>query len=61
MIRDAATYAGDMRGGGEVVLTGQSQGGLVAQGVGYMLQAFLDASPAMHHLIQVVSWRGTGA
>ncbi|RKK05882.1 hypothetical protein EBE87_05675 [Pseudoroseomonas wenyumeiae] len=61
MIRDAAAYARDMRGGGEVVLTGQSQGGLVAQGVGYMLQAYLDASPAMHHLVQVVSWGGTGA
>ena len=61
MIRDAASYARDMRGGGEVVLTGQSQGGLVAQGVGYMLQAYLDASPATHHLVQVVSWGGTGA
>jgi hypothetical protein len=61
MIRDAAAYARDMRGGGEVVLTGQSQGGLVAQGVGYMLQSYLDASPGMHHLVQVVSWGGTGA
>jgi len=61
MIRDAAAYARDMRGGGEVVLTGQSQGGLVAQGVGYMLQAYLDASPGMQHLVQVVSWGGTGA
>lgn len=61
MIQDAAAYARNMRGGGEVVLTGQSQGGLVAQGVGYMLQAYLDASPATHHLVQVVSWGGTGA
>jgi hypothetical protein len=61
MIRDAAAYARDLRDGGEVVLTGQSQGGLVAQGVGYMLQAYLDASPGMHHLVQVVSWGGTGA
>jgi hypothetical protein len=58
MIRDAAAYA---QGGGEVVFTGQSQGGLVAQGAGYMLQAYLDASPAAHHLVQVVSWGGTGA
>lgn len=61
MIRDAAAYARDRQGGGEVVLTGQSQGGLVAQGVGYMLQTYLDASPALHHLVQVVSWGGTGA
>jgi hypothetical protein len=61
MIRDAAAYARNMPGGGEVVLTGQSQGGLVAQGVGYMLQSYLDASPDLHHLVQVVSWGGTGA
>lgn len=61
MIGDAAAYARDPQGGGEVVLTGQSQGGLVAQGIGYMLQAYLDASPASHQLVQVVSWGGTGA
>jgi hypothetical protein len=60
MIADAAAYARHPRGG-EVVLTGQSQGGLVAQGVGYMLQAFLDAEARPHRLTHVVSWGATGA
>ncbi|MBB5694672.1 hypothetical protein [Muricoccus pecuniae] len=60
MIRDAAAYARDPRGG-EVVLTGQSQGGLTAQGLGYLLQTFLDAEPAPHRLVHVVSWGAAGA
>jgi hypothetical protein len=60
LIADAAAYARHPRGG-EVVLTGQSQGGLVAQGVGYMLQAVLDADPRPHRLAHVVSWGATGA
>ncbi|WP_043832693.1 hypothetical protein [Muricoccus aerilatus] len=58
MIADAAAYA---RAGGEVVLTGQSQGGLVAQGVGYLLQALLDAAPGPRRLVHVVSWGAAGA
>lgn len=58
LIRDAADYAGD---GGEVFVTGQSQGGLVAQGVGVMLQAYLDQRAAPHHLVHVVSWGASGA
>ncbi len=60
LIGDAASYARHPQGG-EVVLTGQSQGGLVAQGVGYMLQAVLDAEPRPHRLAHVVSWGATGA
>jgi hypothetical protein len=60
LIADAAAYARHPRGG-EVVLTGQSQGGLVAQGVGYMLQAVLDAEARPHRLAHVVSWGATGA
>jgi hypothetical protein len=61
MIGDAAAYARDMKHGGEVVMTGQSQGGLVAQGTGYMLQAYLDADPRPHHLAHIVSWGAVGA
>ncbi len=61
MIRDAADYAGDLRGGGEVFVTGQSQGGLSAQGIGFLLQSFLDTRPGPKHLAHVVSWGGVGA
>lgn len=61
MVRDAAAYATDTRGGGEVFVTGQSQGGLTSQGVGYLLQAYLDARGAPHHLVHVVSWGAVGA
>lgn len=61
MIRDAADYAADMRHGGEVFVTGQSQGGLTSQGVGYLVQAYLDARAARHHLVHVVSWGAVGA
>jgi hypothetical protein len=61
LIRDAAAYAQDTEDGGEVVLTGQSQGGLVAQGVGYMLQTYLDSSSRGHHLAHIVSWGAVGA
>ncbi len=61
MVRDAAAYAADMRHGGEVFVTGQSQGGLAAQGVGVMLQAYLDQRAAPHHLVHVVSWGASGA
>ena len=61
MVRDAADYAAGTRHGGEVFITGQSQGGLAAQGVGVMLQAYLDQRAAPHHLVHVVSWGASGA
>lgn len=61
MIRDAADYAADTRRGGEVFITGQSQGGLAAQGFGAMLQGYLDARGVRHHLVHVVSWGASGA
>lgn len=61
MIRDAATYAQAGANGGEVFVTGQSQGGLASQGVGYLLQALLDAEQRPHHLVHVVSWGAVGA
>ncbi len=60
MIRDAAAFAADMQHGGEVFVTGQSQGGLSSQGIGYLLQAYLDATAPRHHLTHVVSWGGIG-
>jgi hypothetical protein len=61
MVRDAADYASDTQRGGEVFITGQSQGGLAAQGVGAMLQAYLDQRGAPHRLVHVVSWGASGA
>lgn len=61
MLRDAAAYVSDMRGGGEVFVTGQSQGGLTSQGLGYLLQSYLDAQAKPHHLAHVVSWGAVGA
>ncbi|MBL8659049.1 MAG: hypothetical protein JNM75_04755 [Rhodospirillales bacterium] len=62
LIADAAAYAEDREHGGEVLITGQSQGAVTAQGVGFMLQEFLDAQPApSHHLVHVVSWGAVGA
>jgi hypothetical protein len=61
MIRDAAEFAADMQNGGEVFVTGQSQGGLTAQGAGYLLQTYLSATAPRHHLTHVVAWGGVGA
>jgi hypothetical protein len=60
MIADAAAYAAS-DGGGEVFVTGQSQGALTAQGVGFLLQAYLDAGADRHRLVHVVSWGAAGA
>lgn len=57
MVRDAADYASR----GEVFVTGQSQGGLSAQGVGYLVQALLDSRRAPHRLVHVVAWGASGA
>jgi hypothetical protein len=61
MIKNAADYASDLEHGGEVLITGQSQGALGAQGVGYLLKEYLNASGAPHHLVHVVSWGAAGA
>lgn len=61
MVADAASYAQDMAQGGEVFVTGQSQGGLTSQGFGYLLQTALAEAGARHHLVHVVSWGGVGA
>ncbi|ONG45999.1 hypothetical protein BKE38_25875 [Pseudoroseomonas deserti] len=60
MLADAARYA-EGPAGGEVVFTGQSQGGLTAQGLGFLLQSYLDARAAPHALVHVVSWGAVGA
>ncbi len=62
LIADAAAYAGDPDHGGEVFITGQSQGALTAQGEGFLLQEYLDAGAARApHLVHVVSWGAVGA
>ncbi len=61
MIKNAADYARDPERGGEVLITGQSQGALGAQGIGYLLEEYLNASGAPHHLVHVVSWGTAGA
>lgn len=62
MIADAAAYATAGEHGGEVFITGQSQGAVTAQGVGFLLQEYLDAGPhaRTHHLVHVVSWGAVG-
>ncbi len=57
MAREAADYATR----GEVFVTGQSQGGLSAQGMGHLVQSLLDARGAPHRLVHVVSWGASGA
>ena len=61
MLQDAAAFAADMAGGGEVFVTGQSQGGLTAQGLGYLLETYLSATAPWHHFTHVVAWGGVGA
>jgi hypothetical protein len=61
MIKDAAAYASDTQAGGEVFITGQSQGALTAQGLGFLLQEYLNARGTPHNLVHVVSWGATGA
>ncbi|WP_419897603.1 hypothetical protein [Roseomonas sp. USHLN139] len=60
MLAEAARYATSPEGG-EVVFTGQSQGGLTAQGLGFLLQSYLDARAVPHRLVHVVSWGAVGA
>jgi hypothetical protein len=60
LARDAAAYAA-AEDGGEVVVTGQSLGGLLAQGISFNIQSLLNARGAEHRLIHTVTWGGTGA
>jgi hypothetical protein len=61
MIKNAADYASNRERGGEVLITGQSQGALGAQGMGYLLEEYLNARGVPHHLVHVVSWGTAGA
>lgn len=73
LIADAAAYASDPAHGGEVFVTGQSQGAVTAQGIGFLLQEYLDAGAGANatrhagtfagedHLVHVVSWGAVGA
>ncbi len=59
-VAEAADYA-TAPDGGEVFITGQSQGGLASQGLGFLLQSYLEEKGGPHRLVHVVSWGGTGA
>jgi len=63
LIADAAAYVSDRENGGEVFITGQSQGAVTAQGVGFLLQEYLGATRDTrgHHLVHVVSWGAVGS
>lgn len=61
MVEDAAAYAADASRGGEVFVTGQSQGGLTSQGLGFLIQSLLDARRSARHLVHVISWGAIGA
>lgn len=61
MAADAADYAGDLARGGEVFVSGQSQGGLTSQGLGFLIQSLLDVRPGANRLVHVVSWGAIGA
>lgn len=61
MVKEAAQYVAS--GQGEVIFTGQSLGGMVAQGLGFLTQIRanqLQPDPRKRGLIHVVSW-GTSA
>lgn len=61
MARDAAAYAGDPDHGGEVFFTGQSQGALIVQGLGFLTEELLDERPGPHRLLHIVAWGMAGA
>ena len=61
LARDAADYAGDMEHGGEVFFTGQSQGAIVSQALGFLTQELLSDSAGPRGLLHVVTWGVTGA
>lgn len=61
MARDAAEYASAPDRGGEVIFTGQSQGALVVQGLGFLTEELLDERPDPHRLVHIVAWGMAGA
>jgi hypothetical protein len=61
LVKDAADYARDPEQGGEVFITGQSQGALISQGLGFLVQELLNTRADPHRLVHVVTWGATGA
>lgn len=58
---DAAAYARDLEHGGEVFFTGQSQGAIISQALGFLTQDYLNTVPERHRLVHVVAWGVAGA
>ena len=61
LVADAGEYARDPEHGGEVFFTGQSQGAVISQALGFLTQERLNIVPVRQHLIHVVAWGVTGA
>ena len=61
LVKDAADYASDPEHGGEVFFTGQSQGAVISQALGFLVQELLNTRPDPHRLVHVVTWGVTGA
>ena len=61
LVKDAADYASDPKHGGEVFFTGQSQGAVISQALGFLVQELLNTRPDPHRLVHVVTWGVTGA
>lgn len=61
LVKDAADYASDPENGGEVFFTGQSQGAVIAQALGFLAQELLNARQRPHRLVHVIAWGATGA
>jgi hypothetical protein len=59
--KDAADYVRDPEHGGEVFFTGQSQGAVISQALGFLAQELLNTRPDPHRPVHVVSWGVTGA
>ena len=61
LVADAGEYARDPEHGGEVFFTGQSQGAVISQALGFLTQEHLNIVPDRQHLVHVVAWGVTGA
>src|SRR5512147_1559924 len=61
LVKDAADYASNPKHGGEVFFTGQSQGAVISQALGFLVQEVLNTRPDPHRLVHVVTWGATGA
>lgn len=61
LVKDAADYALDAEQGGEVFFTGQSQGAVIGQALGFLVQELLNTRPDPHRLVHVVTWGVSGA